>query len=244
MRIEIAGVSAEVVCRNEENEAFFREYRTERAPMLTLAPSDAELARMREKLTLAAERGDVPYTRFSEAFVENSALHEALAEALTAYGVLLMHGSALCMDGRAYIFTAPSGTGKSTHARLWREAFGDRVWMINDDKPLLRLTEEGAWVCGSPWDGKHHLSKNASAPLKAIARVRRSDRSRVEPMPRAEAFRCLYAQCYASRDPAVMQRILAMERRLLDTAAFYDLACSMEPEAALAAWEGLRGGDI
>ena len=241
MRIEIAGISAEVDCRNAENEAFFRDYQTDLAPVFTLAPSDAELARMRAKLSLAAERDGVPNARYSDAFVENNAIHEALAEALAAHDVLLMHGSALCMDGEAYIFTAPSGTGKSTHARLWREAFGERVWMINDDKPLIRLEDGRATVYGSPWDGKHHLSRNASAPLRAVARLKRDARNHIEPMPRAEAYPCLLSQCYASRDAAAMRRILELERMLLDAAAFYDLGCNMEPEAAVAAWTAMRG---
>lgn len=94
-----------------------------------------------------------------------------LAAALLYYNILLMHGSALCMDGEAYIFAAPSGTGKSTHARLWREVFGDRVWMINDDKPLVRVEEERAFVFGSPWCGKHKLGCNGSARLKAVVEL-------------------------------------------------------------------------
>ena len=79
------------------------------------------------------------------------------------------------MDGEAYIFTAVSGTGKSTHAMLWREVFGERVRMINDDKPLIRITPEGkAVVYGTPWDGKHHLSKNSAFPLKAICWLTRA----------------------------------------------------------------------
>ena len=122
-------------------------------------------------------------------------LHALLAEKLVAYGALLMHGSALCMDGNAYIFTAKSGTGKSTHARLWREAFGDRVWMINDDKPMIRVDEMR--VYGTPWDGKHHLSRNASAPLKAIVKLERAEENRVAPLAKADAF-----QAAPSRQPA------------------------------------------
>ena len=80
-----------------------------------------------------------------------------LAEKPTAYNVLLMHGSALCMDGQPIVFTAPSGTGKSTHTRLWREMFGSRVWMIYDDKPMLKITGEGVWAYG------HTLERKASS---------------------------------------------------------------------------------
>ena len=172
--------------------------------------------------------------------MENCTLHSLLTGRLTEYGVLLMHGSALCMDGQAIVFVAPSGTGKSTHARLWREAFGDRVWMINDDKPMLRITEEGIVVWGTPWDGKHHLSRNAGAPLRAVVWLTRDETNHIEPLPKADAFPLLMRQCYASKRPDVMARILAMEKTLLDAADFYALGCTMDPEAALVARKGMQ----
>ena len=113
-------------------------------------------------------------------YLENMSIQNILSKRLLDYNVLLLHGSALCMDGEAYIFTAPSGTGKSTHVRYWRETFGDRVWMINDDKPMIRMENGKATVYGTPWDGKHHLSRNASAPLKAVVWLKRDKENHIE----------------------------------------------------------------
>ena len=77
------------------------------------------------------------------------------------------------MDGQAVLFTAKSGTGKSTHTKLWRDLFGERAVMVNDDKPLLRILKDGVLVCGTPWDGKHRLSTNCALPLKAICILER-----------------------------------------------------------------------
>ena len=63
--------------------------------------------------------------------------------------------------------------------------------MINDDKPMLRIREDGADACGTPWDGKHRLSRNASAPLRAIVKLERAEENRIEPMNRADAFQLL-----------------------------------------------------
>ena len=236
MLIELAGIPAEVVCRYPENEDFLRDYATDRAPLFTVAPTEEDLMRMQEDYDRKSETEGRPKGRRGPAFLENSAVHSLLAEKLTEYGVLLMHGSALCMDGQAYVFTARSGTGKSTHARLWRETFGERVWMINDDKPLLRIGEDGVAVYGSPWDGKHHLSRNAGAELKAVVCLRRGRENRIEAIGGAEAFPVVLSQCYRSPDPVCEARILELERRLLDRAEFYRLDCNTRPEAALVAW--------
>lgn len=143
------------------------------------------------------------------------------------------------MDGEAVIFTANSGTGKSTHSRLWREMFGDQVWMINDDKPLLRIGEESVLVFGSPWDGKHHLSRNASAPLKAIVKLERAEVNHIEPIKKEEAFPILMKQCYVSRNPATTLRTLDLIQRLLRMTDFFKLGCNQDPEAAGVAWEGI-----
>ncbi len=86
---------------------------------------------------------------------------------MPSYDTVLFHGSALAIDGDGYLFTAKSGTGKSTHTRLWRERFGDRVVMINDDKPLLHIDAGSVIAYGTPWNGKHRLGTNASVPLRA-----------------------------------------------------------------------------
>ena len=239
-RVELAGVPIGIRCRYEANKSFLREYLTEKTPQFTIEPTDADLLRAQEEcdcLDRAEGRGTVSRSAF---FFENTAINRLIAERITEFDVLLMHGSALCLDGEAYIFTAPSGTGKSTHARLWREVFGDRVFMINDDKPMLRIREDGVKAYGTPWNGKHNLSRNTSAPVRAIARLVRSEENRVEPMTKSDAFTALVAQALSSKDPAVMGRVLALEKRLLDQVRFYTLYCNMEPDAARVACEGMK----
>lgn len=239
-RIEMAGVPVAVRCRFHENQAFFHDYFTEKEPLFTIEPTEADLRQMQADFDRMDEMEGIPKHRRTDGFLENNAIHALLAERLVEQNALLMHGSALCMDGKAYIFTAKSGTGKSTHARLWRQVFGDRVWMINDDKPMLRIEESGVTVYGTPWDGKHHLSRNASAKLKAIVNLTRDESNHIAPMSRADAFPVLMKQCYGSRNPATMARIMELEKRLLSAVDFYTLGCNMLPEAAKLAWEGMN----
>ena len=238
--VTLAGIPVRIVCRHEVNRAFLEDYLTSEAPLFSVEPTKADLDRICQGFIAANGNGALSRRDFSDAFLENNAIHALIAERLTAYNTLLFHGSALSMDGEAYILTAPSGTGKSPHARLWRETFGDRVWMINDDKPLLRIENGLARVYGSPWDGKHHLSRNGSAPLKAILRIVRSAENRIEPMDEGDAFELMLRQGYASKAPETARRILALEAELLNRAAFYRLYCNMEPDAAICAWKGTQ----
>jgi len=189
------------------------------------------------RCALAAEAADPG--RVSGAFLENAAIHALAADRLIDYGALVMHGSALAFDGRAFIFTAPSGTGKSTHAALWRERFGSRVTMINDDKPILRFTENEIFACGSPWMGGHGLGSNIEAPLCAIALIERSSENRIEELGADEAVRVLYGQAVESKDPARMKKIMEMLARLIKEIPLYRLQCNAEPEAAAVACEAM-----
>ncbi|MBR6705875.1 MAG: hypothetical protein IKI84_04255 [Clostridia bacterium] len=241
-RIEMAGAPVAVRCRFHENQEFFHDYFTEKEPLFTIEPTEADLRQMQADFDRMDEMEGISKHRRTESFLENNAIHSLLAERLVEQNVLLMHGSALCMDGDAYIFTAKSGMGKSTHARLWREVFGDRVWMINDDKPMVKISESGVMVYGTPWDGKHHLSRNASAPLKAIVNLTRDESNHIAPMSRADAFPVLIKQCFGSRNPVAMARVVELEKRLLNAVDFYALGCNMEKDAAKVAWEGMRAG--
>ena len=242
MLIKIAGVPFEVRCEfKEENREFFKEYLTEDEPLFTIEPTEEDRIKIQNGFDRMAE--GTQKIQYTKAFLENNAIHALMAEKMVEYNTLLMHGSALCMDGDGYIFTAPSGTGKSTHARLWREAFGDRVWMINDDKPMLRIDDNGVAVYGTPWDGKHRLSRNASAPLKAIVLLSRSESNKIEPLSKAEAFRLMLKQAYISEKASTTKAIAEMENELVAKVAFYHLHCNMQPEAAMIAWKGMNEGN-
>ena len=241
LRIELARVPLEIRCRYPANERFFADYLTDKPPLFTVEPTDDDLDRMLQELRRTDEAEGVRRLGYGRPYLENNAIHALVTEKMLEQRVLLMHGSALCMDGQGYLFTAPSGTGKSTHTRFWRETFGERVWMINDDKPLLRLEQDGSvWAYGTPWNGKHHLSRNAGAPLRAIIRLSRSEHNTIEPLSRADAFAVLMSQCFSSRDPLVMRRVLALENELLQAVKFYSLGCNLDPDAARVAWEGLK----
>ena len=99
------------------------DYEADVNPMFHIEVSEAEIERERN----AGEE------HFSNAYLESLAVYRKLCEKMLDYDCFLFHCSAIALDGKAYLFAAPSGTGKSTHTRLWREVFGNRAVMINDD---------------------------------------------------------------------------------------------------------------
>ena len=172
--------------------------------------------------------------------------HEILAafrqisDGMPFYDRLLLHGSCIAVDGKAYLFTADSGTGKSTHTRLWRERFGDRAVMVNDDKPFLHITTEEVRAYGSPWDGKHRLSTNIDFPLKGLCILRRGEENRIRRIRPEEAWPELVAQCHRATSPEAMVRTMGLLDTMMHTVGVYLLECNMDPEAAEVSYLGMN----
>ena len=205
---------------------------------VTTSPEDIAYERM--KSVLSAEReGRAPYN-WSDGYLEELAVYRAIAERMLDFDTVLMHGSAIAVDGEAYLFTAKSGTGKSTHTALWRRLFGDRAVMINDDKPLVRVTDDGATVYGTPYNGKHRIGENTSAPLKAICVLERAAENTIREISKAEVYSMLIQQIYRPRSAEGLARSLAIIDKLADKVRFFRLGCNMDIEAARVSYEGMN----
>ena len=197
---------------------------------------DADLARVRSYSEEENPDG------FPDAYIESLALYQNITELLLARDVMQFHCSALEMDGRAYLFTAPSGTGKSTHVRLWRQVFGARVTVINDDKPLVRLQKDGSWrVYGTPYGGKHNLQTNTSQTLCGIVMLERGAENKIERVTPQDAFVTLMAQTYHSiQTPERILHAMDLVGSLANLPVFR-LQCNISQQAVQVAYEALKG---
>lgn len=144
----------------------------------------------------------------------------------------LFHGSVIAVDGEGYLFTAKSGTGKSTHTRLWREYFGERAVMVNDDKPLLHITDSGVTAYGTPWDGKHRLSTNTAVPLNGICILTRDITNHIEQAEPHAAYPMIVRQTNRSLSSDGMKQTLSLIERMRNVVPVYRLGCNMDIEAA------------
>ena len=180
---------------------------------------------------IAHERSLADRPGYSDDYLESLAVCRKIAERMPEYDVFLFHGSAVAADGNAYVFTAPSGTGKSTHARLWRELLGEKAVMVNDDKPFIRVRPDGtATAYGTPWDGKHHLSSNTAVPLKAVCVLERAEENFIRKISKTEALPALIRQTYRPEDPRALDRTLTLLERM--NVKLYRLGCNTDLSAA------------
>jgi hypothetical protein len=157
---------------------------------------------------------------------------------------IMLHASAVAVDGKAYLFSADSGTGKSTHVGLWRRLLGDeRVRIINDDKPALRL-ENGTWyVYGTPWSGKYGLNHNLRCPLAGICFLERAPGNKIEPYTKSDLVFRFLKQTSRSKKAKIQEKTLSLIGNLLEKVPVWRLECNMELEAAVLSYSAMTGND-
>ena len=187
------------------------------------------------------ERNRANELNCSDAFLESLAFYRKFATSAAVYECVLFHSSALSVDGDAYLFAAPSGTGKSTHARLYREFFGSRVTMINDDKPLIRKVNGAFRVYGTPWNGKHGLSNNLSAPIKGICFLKQGEVNAIRRLNVQEALMASFNQVYRPDDVESLRSVLSLVQTMIMQIPVYELTCTISHDAVCLSYETMKG---
>lgn len=167
----------------------------------------------------------------SEDMAEYMGTGAMFARHLLEFGGFQLHASAVILEGKAYLFSAPSGVGKSTHTEKWQRLFGAEY--LNDDKPALRQIA-GEWmVYGTPWSGKYDLSVPKSAPLGGVTFLRRAEENQMEPLTPAQALPLLMSQTVSRLRREQMQLLLPMADQLLRQVPIWMLSCRNEDAAAV-----------
>ena len=238
--MEVAGSVFAVQPLFESTRAYCANYLTDREPEFSVAVDRADLVQEQRLLDIEADEEGLKRRKFSDMFLERSVIQRRVAEALIGKDTLMLHGSTVAVDGQVYLFTAPCGTGKSTHTRLWREVFGDRAVMVNDDKPFLWITFDGVLACGSPWTGKHGLGSNVSVPLKGICILSRGSENRIRILAPEDAAEFLRSQCFVPEDSEQAGRALELLDRLIRTVSLWQMECTKQPEAAITAHQAMK----
>lgn len=238
-RMKIAGQTAQVRTVFDSTQEYCRPYLTEETPdfSVEITPADREFEQAFSIEEAKIEGFRIRY--YQEPHLERAALQRKFAEHLFRRDTLLFHGSLVAVDGEGYLFTAKSGTGKSTHTRLWCQVFGDRAVMINDDKPFLQITRDRIIAHGSPWCGKHGLHANISVPLKGICILERGDENRIRRIDVREALPMLLWQSYDSIDTNLSGKRQALVEALARKTPLWHMTCTKEPQAALTAHEAM-----
>ncbi len=167
------------------------------------------------------------------------------ARGLLDFDGFCLHASAVALEGKAILFSAPCGTGKSTHAGLWRKYFKDRAVVINDDKPALRLHNGTFYVYGTPWSGKSYLNTNMKAALQAIVFLKQAKENKIRSLTDREAVQMLvYQSLRPSRDTQKMERLLSLLDSLLAGTPVYQLECNISHEAVRTVYREINGKEM
>lgn len=172
-------------------------------------------------------------------YLESLAIYRKIAEYLLDYDCLLFHSSALKCDDKAYLFTGPSGTGKSTHTALWKKRFGDRVVIINDDKPILKFEDEIS-VYGTPYAGKENKQSNEKCKVCAIIVLKQAKSNCIRILTKKEAYPLLLGSAYHSKKSGMLDKTLLMVNRLAELPVFC-LNCDTSENAVEVAFNALKG---
>lgn len=238
--IGIAGRNIRIHSLYEYAKEYCQGYLSDGEPDFTveITPEDVEFEKVKAAREYEVE--GLPPVEFEPEYLETLSIYRKIAEKMLDYNAFLFHGSALAVDGKGYLFTAKSGTGKSTHTFIWKGALGKRCVMVNDDKPLLVVTEDKVMICGTPWDGKHRRSTNIMVPLQGLAILERGQENEIAPVDAATALPLLLQQTYRPTDPVALTKTLNLLQQAMERVRIYRLKCTISLDAARVAYLGMK----
>lgn len=228
--ISIAGLAIGIDNRYPYLLNFCREYLTDEPPLFTVFATD-------DAIDEEARVSDAEYPR---GYLESIVVYREIARRLPQYDGFVFHGVALAVGDRAYLFTARSGVGKTTHTGFWLSSFDD-CHVLNGDKPILRFIDGVCYAAGTPWQGKERLGQNEMLPIGGVAFVHRALQNRAQPIGSAEAVLPFLSQTYLPEDDASVGIIATLADRILSSVRLANLHVNMSPDAALVARRVLIG---
>ena len=177
----------------------------------------------------------------SEEYKEYACIFDKIATPLPKRDMLLMHGALIEYEGEGFIFTAPSGTGKTTHILLWKKYLGEAVSIINGDKPELLIKEDEVMAYGTPWCGKEGWQINKSVPLKGICLLRRGNKNRIKKISPGEYIEFFIKQFYFDFQSEYTLKVFDLFSKIAERVNFYLLECDISEEAAQTSFEQMTG---
>ncbi len=184
---------------------------------------------------------------FSKAYLEYIAICRKIAEIIPLHNAFLLHSAVFDVDGTGVAFAAHSGTGKTTHMLLWQKLLGDRLKIVNGDKPIVRFFDEepnNPYAYGTPWNGKEHLGCNMRTPLKHICFIERADQNSCERVSKTDAVNLIFNQVYMPKDPMAAMNTVGLIDRLLSSCELWKIKCNMDISAAETAYNTILGSTI
>ncbi|MBQ9227201.1 MAG: hypothetical protein IJ168_00090 [Eubacterium sp.] len=228
--VALAGLTVEVNCHYAFTKEYCRAY-------LTDAPADFAVTVTDEHID--QEVAISPYHPQRD-YAESICVYREIANRLPLYHRAVFHGAVISYRGKGYLFTAPSGTGKTTHIRLWRK-YLDGVDIVNGDKPILRVENGEAEAYATPYAGKERYENHGSILLSGICYLRRGEENRIRRVTTGEILRDIVKQLYIPKEAQAVAGTLDLLDGLMRSVPVYVLECNISEDAVKTSFEALTG---
>lgn len=177
---------------------------------------------------------------YKRSFLEAVAIQRTVASWIVNNNAFVLHSACFDVDGVGVAFAAHSGTGKTTHMNLWKKLLGNRMIVVNGDKPIVRFFDNEPdipYAYGTPWNGKEHMGCNMRTKLKHICFIERSQTNYTEKIDKAEIVDRIFNQVYIPKDPVAVMNTMQLIDRLLSQCNLWKIHCNMDIEAAEVAYK-------
>lgn len=159
---------------------------------------------------------------------------------LINFNGILLHSSCVVVDGMAYAFSADSGVGKSTHTKLWLKHFGECAYMLNDDKPAIRIIDGEVYACGTPFSGKYDYSTPELVKLAGICFLERSESNWIKKADTSRAVFNIFSQTVRKLNAEKMDSLFNVIENIFDKVRLYEMGCNISDEAVLTAYNAMK----
>lgn len=237
MKIKLAGIIIEIENQYNEIVERCRDYLADEneIPDMTIRITEDERAYVKQ---FHLNEGET----VSDGFAEFDFIRQKYGRKLHLFDAIMLHACLVEMDGMGHAFCALSGGGKSTHAKMWVKAFGDKVKIIDGDNPIVRFENSRPMAYGTPCCGKEGWNINKKVPLKAVCFIVKSDHNKLTKLPPHIALMNIFGFGVPYRTSENEEKILELCEKLIEKVDFYKMECTISPDAALTAYQGMNGG--
>lgn len=237
----LAGKNIAVTSLFDEVYELCHDYLTDAVPDMNVTITPEDIAYEKVVNIRESQIEGIPVIDYPDSYLETLAVYRKIATKMIEFDTFLMHGAVVAVGDKAWLFTAPSGTGKTTHINLWLKNIPGS-YVINGDKPLIHIADD-CTVYGTPWAGKEGMNQNLGVMLCGIVFLNRGEDNKIEQVSMSKVLPSLIQQSYRPKDRVGLEKSLALLSRLGRKIPMYQLYCNMNNEAAFTAYNVLSGAD-
>ena len=237
----LAGINVEITSLFDEAYDFCRDYLTDATADMSVSVTAEDIFHERIVNIRESQIEGIPAVNYPDSYLENLAVYRKIVTQMLDFNTFLMHGAVVAVGDKAWLFTAPSGTGKTTHINLWLNNIPGS-YVVNGDKPLIHVGDE-CTVYGTPWAGKEGMNRNIGVKLCGIVVLNRGAENHIEKVSMSQILPVLIQQSYRPKQKEEVEKTLSLLSRLGKKIPMYQLYCNMDSDAAFTSYSVLSGAD-